>query len=285
MRVAETIADLTTLREELRKGASSIALVPTMGALHAGHVSLIHTARGIADKILVSIFVNPTQFGPSEDFGRYPRPLEYDLSVLEKERVDALFLPSAAEMYPAGFQTYVTVEELSRLYCGQFRPGHFRGVATIVLKLLNLVQPTAAVFGQKDAQQCAIIQRMVNDLNLGVRVVISPTVREPDGLAVSSRNQYLSPPERSAATVLYRSLQEAEKSVQNGERRTARVLEQVTDCLLKEPLAQLQYAEIVEPLILSPLHELDQEGILLLAVFIGRTRLIDNIRLRPIIPG
>jgi len=256
-----------------------------MGALHAGHVSLIRKAREIADTVLVSIFVNPTQFGPTEDFGRYPRPLERDLSILEKERVDALFLPSASEMYPGGYQTYVIVEELSQLHCGQFRPGHFRGVATIVLKLLNLVQPTAAVFGQKDAQQCVIIQRMVNDLNLGVRIVIGPTVRETDGLAVSSRNQYLSPTERTAAAVLYRSLQEAEKSVQNGERRTAAILSQVTDCISKEPLARLQYAELVKPLTLSPLRELDQEGILLLAVFIGRTRLIDNIRLRPSNPG
>ncbi|HVN80949.1 MAG TPA: pantoate--beta-alanine ligase [Terriglobia bacterium] len=285
MRIAETIADLRILREELLKGDSSIALVPTMGALHAGHVSLIRKAREIADTVLVSIFVNPTQFGPTEDFGRYPRPLERDLSILEKERVDALFLPSASEMYPGGYQTYVIVEELSQLHCGQFRPGHFRGVATIVLKLLNLVQPTAAVFGQKDAQQCVIIQRMVNDLNLGVRIVIGPTVRETDGLAVSSRNQYLSPTERTAAAVLYRSLQEAEKSVQNGERRTAAILSQVTDCISKEPLARLQYAELVKPLTLSPLRELDQEGILLLAVFIGRTRLIDNIRLRPSNPG
>jgi pantoate--beta-alanine ligase len=252
-----------------------------MGALHAGHVSLIRTARGIAETVLVSIFVNPTQFGPTEDFERYPRPLEHDLSILEKERVDALFLPSASEMYPNGFQTYVIVEDLARQHCGQFRPGHFRGVATVVLKLFNIVQPTAAVFGQKDAQQCVIIQRMVNDLNLDVRIIVSPTFREQDGLAVSSRNQYLSPSERRAATVLYQCLQEAEELVQNGERRTATILSQVTYRISRQPLARLQYAEIVEPLNHSPLRELDQEGILLLAVFIGQTRLIDNIRLRP----
>ena len=253
-----------------------------MGALHAGHVSLIRAAHEIAETVVVSIFVNPTQFGPSEDFQKYPRPLEHDLAILENERVDVLFLPSAIEMYPNGFQTYVSIEALAQKYCGQFRPGHFRGVATIVLKLFNIVQPMTAVFGQKDAQQCVIIQRMVDDLNLDVRIVVSPIVREADGLAVSSRNQYLSPSERQSATILYRSLQMAEELVQNGERRAAVILSQVRDLISNEPLARLEYAEIVEPLNLSPMSELDREGLLLLAVFIGQTRLIDNVRLRPL---
>ena len=279
MKIAESIADFGSLLPEIRKRGSSLALVPTMGALHAGHISLIRKAREIAANVVVSIFVNPIQFGPSEDFQRYPRPLENDLAILREEGVHVLFLPSASELYPEGYKTIVTVEDLDRKYCDQFRPGHFRGVTTIVLKLINIVQPTAAVFGQKDGQQCVIIQRMVNDLNLQVRIVVCPTVREPDGLAVSSRNQYLSKSERKAAVVIYQGLKKAEGLVQDGERNTAAILSEVKAHISNEILARLQYAEIVEPLNLSPILRLEQEGLMLLAVFIGRTRLIDNIRL------
>jgi pantoate--beta-alanine ligase len=281
VRIAPTISEMKSLRLVLRQQNSRLALVPTMGALHTGHISLIRRAKENSDKVVVSIFVNPTQFGPTEDFDKYPRSLEDDVAVLKAEGVDALFLPTVSEMYPGGFKTFVTVEELSQKYCGQYRPGHFRGVTTVVLKLFNSVQPDVAVFGQKDAQQCLIIQRMVRDLNLDVEILVCPTIREIDGVAVSSRNRYLSPSERKAAGVIYRSLQKAEEMVRNGERNTARILEAVKEHIWQQPLARLQYVDLVNSADFSPLDTLTQEGLLLLAVFIGSTRLIDNISLRP----
>jgi pantoate--beta-alanine ligase len=252
-----------------------------MGALHAGHVSLIRRAKESAHTVVVSVFVNPTQFGPAEDFDKYPRSLQDDVAVLKGESVDALFLPSVSEMYPEGYKTFVTVEDLSRKYCGQYRLGHFRGVTTVVLKLFNCVQPDVAVFGQKDAQQFIIIRRMVRDLNLDVEILLCPTIRESDGVALSSRNRYLSPPERKAAGVLYQSLQHGEEMVRNGERNAAKILEEVKYHISQQPLARLQYVDLVSPADLSPLDTLNREGLLLLAVFIGSTRLIDNIFLRP----
>ncbi len=281
MQVIKTIAEFRALRVELSRKSFTVALVPTMGALHTGHLSLISKAREIADMVVVSVFVNPTQFGPSEDLGRYPRPLEKDLALLEQERVNILFLPEAGEMYPPSYRTYVTVEELGQKYCGQFRPGHFRGVATVVLKLLNIVQPTVAVFGQKDAQQCVIVQRLVEDLNLDAQIVVCPTVREPDGLAASSRNEYLSAEHRRAAAVLHRSLLRAEEGVRSGERLSANILEGVRELILGEPLVRLQYAEIVDPQDLSLMAILDRDALLLLAALVGNTRLIDNTLLRP----
>jgi pantoate--beta-alanine ligase len=281
VRIVQTISEMKSLRLALRQQSSRLALVPTMGALHAGHVSLMRKANESADKVVVSIFVNPTQFAPMEDLDKYPRSLEDDVAILKAEGVDALFLPTVSEMYPDGFKTFVTVEELSQKCCGQYRPGHFRGVTTVVLKLFNSVQPDVAVFGQKDAQQCLIIQRMVRDLNLDVEILVCPTIRELDGVAVSSRNRYLSPSERKAAGVIYQSLQKAEEMVRNGERNAGTILDEVKRRISEQPLARLQYAELVDPADLSPLGTFSQESLLLLAVFIGSTRLIDNIFLRP----
>ena len=228
------------------------------------------------DKLVVSIFVNPTQFGPQEDLQRYPRPLERDLSLLEASGVDVVFLPSASEIYPEGYRTFVTVDELGSRLCGVSRPGHFRGVATVVLKLFNIVRPHRAVFGQKDAQQTVILRRMVRDLDLDVELIVQPIVREADGLALSSRNQYLSPEERRAATVLFRSLESARQSFLQGEKKTEVLLRGVRELIESEPLARLDYAEIVSTDDLSPLSEVTTRALLVLAVFFGSTRLIDN---------
>jgi pantoate--beta-alanine ligase len=248
-----------------------------MGALHAGHLSLVQQAHRISDHVLVSIFVNPKQFGPNEDFQEYPRTLDRDLSLLEESGVDSVFIPELGEIYPAGFETYVVVEELSQKLCGVSRPIHFRGVATVVLKLINIVQPESAVFGQKDAQQFTIIQRMLRDLNLEVELVACPIVREPDGLALSSRNQYLNAAERRAATILFQCLRWAKQSVEQGEAGSERILEGIRDRIEKEPLARLDTAEIVDAENLSRRASVEKNSLLVLAVFIGRTRLIDNI--------
>src|SRR4030095_6050420 len=253
----------------------TVSLVPTMGALHAGHLSLLGPARE-KDRVVVSIFVNPTQFGPHEDLQRYPRPLKQDLSLLKERGVDAVFLPSVSEIYPEGYRTFVTVDDLSSRLCGVSRPGHFRGVATVVLKLFNIVRPHRAVFGQKDAQQTIILRRMVRDLNLDVELIVQPIIREPDGLALSSRNQYLNPEERKAATVLFRSLEFARQDSLRGQHRADGLLSGVRDLVESEPLARLDYAELVSADDLSPLDEVTTHALLALAVFIGKTRLIDN---------
>ena len=248
-----------------------------MGALHAGHLSLVQQGHKISDHVLVSIFVNPKQFGPDEDFQKYPRTLDRDLSLLEESGVGSVFIPEVGEMYPTGFETHVIVEELSRKLCGVSRPVHFRGVATVVLKLINIVQPESAIFGQKDAQQFIIIRRMLRDLNLDVELVACPIVREPDGLALSSRNHYLDEAERKAATILYQCLHWAKQSVEQGEARSERILEEIKDRIEREPLAQLDYAEIVDGENLGRKATVEKNSLLALAVFIGRTRLIDNI--------
>ena len=280
MQVVKTIASLKPLRSRLREQKAKVTLVPTMGALHAGHLSLVQQAKKISDHVVVSIFVNPTQFGPGEDFQDYPRNLDRDLSLLEESGVGSVFIPEVGEIYPAGFQTYVTVAELSQKLCGVSRPSHFRGVTTVVLKLFNIVQPESAVFGQKDVQQVIIIRCMLRDLNLDVELIACPTVREPDGLALSSRNQYLSKAERKAATIIYQCLQWAKQRVERGETHSARILQGIKDRIERESLARLDYAEIVDAGNLNRKANVEKNSLLALAVFVGKTRLIDNIVLQ-----
>jgi len=275
MQIVESIAAFKQLRSSWGDQDLTVSLVPTMGALHTGHLSLLGPARE-KDRVVVSVFVNPTQFGPHEDLQRYPRPLKQDLSLLRERGVDAVFLPSVSEIYPEGYRTFVTVDDLSSRLCGVSRPGHFRGVATVVLKLFNIVRPHRAVFGQKDAQQTIILNRMVHDLNLDVELIVQPIVRESDGLALSSRNQYLNPEERKAATVLFRSLEFARQASLRGQSRADVLLRGVRDLIELEPLARLDYAELVSADDLSPLEEVRNHALLALAVFIGKTRLIDN---------
>jgi len=266
---------------EARQEQRVIGLVPTMGALHGGHLTLVERARRDCSLVYASIFLNPTQFGPNEDLSKYPRPLEADLEKLTFAKADGLFLPDAAEIYPPGYSTYVHVEGLSELLEGKSRPGHFRGVATVVLKLLEIVQPHYAYFGRKDAQQVRIIQQMVRDLNLDVELVVCPIVREADGLAMSSRNTYLRAEERKAATVLYRALQAAEKEIAAGVRDALELQRTMHKMLETEPQARVDYAEIVDADTLEPVVRIARCCYALLAVHIGRTRLIDNMLIRP----
>ncbi len=276
MRVVHTIAEARAVRRAL---PGTWGFVPTMGYLHEGHLSLVRRARAENDRVAVSIFVNPTQFGPHEDYARYPRDLERDLRLLEPLGVDLVFVPSVEEMYPPGFQTWVIVEEVSRPLEGASRPGHFRGVATVVAKLFNILQPDRAYFGQKDAQQTVVIRRMVQDLNIPVEIVICPTVREPDGLAMSSRNTYLSPEERRAATVLFRALQAAKARYEAGERDAEGLREAMREVIRAEPLARIDYVSVAHPETLQELERVEGPALLSLAVYIGTTRLIDNLML------
>jgi pantoate--beta-alanine ligase len=264
---------------QARAGGKSVGLVPTMGALHAGHASLLQAARAETGFVVASIFVNPIQFGPAEDLARYPRPLEQDLEVCGQAGVDLVFAPEDQTMYPPGFCTYVEVQGLTDGLCGRARPGHFRGVATVVLKLFNLVQPDVAYFGQKDAQQARIIQQMVRDLNFPLRIHVCPIVREPDGLALSSRNQYLDAGQRRRATVLYQALQEARALIGGGERDAIKVRQAMVDRIAATPGAVLDYAEMVDAFTLKPLNPLQGEILMAVAVKFGATRLIDNILL------
>lgn len=266
---------------EARQEQRVIGLVPTMGALHGGHLTLVERARRDCSLVYASIFLNPTQFGPNEDLSKYPRPLEADLEKLTFAKADGLFLPDAAEIYPPGYSTYVHVEGLSELLEGKSRPGHFRGVATVVLKLLEIVQPHYAYFGRKDAQQVRIIQQMVRDLNLDVELVVCPIVREADGLAMSSRNTYLRAEERKAATVLYRALQAAEKEIAAGVRDALELQRTMHKMLESEAQARVDYAEIVDAHTFEPVVRIARYCYALLAVHIGRTRLIDNMLIRP----
>ena len=277
MQVLTTIADLSRWRTSARP---AIGFVPTMGSLHEGHLSLVRRARVENDKVVVSVFVNPTQFAPNEDFQDYPRDLNHDLGLLEAASVDVVFTPSVDEMYPVGASTMIEVESLSSILEGASRPGHFRGVATVVCKLLHLVQPARAYFGEKDYQQLQVIQRMVLDLGMPVEVIGCPTIREFDALAMSSRNMYLSLPERQAAAALSRALFRAEHLYTDGERDASKLQAEVQNNLAKEPLIRTDYVAIVHPLTLQPLATLGLErGVLCVAVWIGKTRLIDNIRL------
>ena len=276
MRTVNTIAGMKAAAIEARSKGKTIGFVPTMGYLHEGHLSLVRESRKSADVTVVSIFVNPLQFGPQEDFRRYPRDPERDAALLEKEGVDILFLPENREMYPEGYLTSVEVAGLQDKLCGRSRPGHFRGVATVVLKLFNIVRPDYAFFGQKDAQQVVILQKMVQDLNADMEIRAMPIIREPDGLAMSSRNAYLSAEERRAALVLSSSLGEARRMFENGERAAGPIRERLSSAIAAESLARIDYVEIVDPSSLEPVERIDGEALVALAVYIGKTRLIDN---------
>jgi pantoate--beta-alanine ligase len=259
-----------------RRSGRTVAFVPTMGFFHPGHLQLMEYGRSRADRLVVSLFVNPLQFGPGEDFERYPRDEERDLALARGAGADVLFSPSPEDLYPVHFQTHVTVEKVSRGLCGASRPGHFRGVATVVLKLFHLVKPHWAIFGLKDYQQYVVIRRMVEDLNLDLEVVGRPTVREPDGLAMSSRNVYLSPEERRSALALSASLKSARERCRSGERRAAVLLEDVVRRISGEARARLDYARIVDPETLDDTDLIGDKAVLILAAWVGKTRLIDN---------
>ncbi|MGD8736794.1 MAG: pantoate--beta-alanine ligase [Anaerolineae bacterium] len=273
----QTVVTLSELRRARAALPQPVGLVPTMGYLHEGHLSLVRRARAECARVVVSIFVNPTQFGPSEDLATYPRDIDRDLRALEAEGVDLVWMPSVEVMYPPNFQTWVTVEEVTQVLEGARRPGHFRGVATVVSKLFNGVQPQRAYFGQKDAQQAVVIQQLTRDLNVPVEVVICPIVRELDGLALSSRNAYLTPEERQAATVLYRALSAARAAFEAGERDAGRLRRIVAETVAGEPLAELQYVSCADPVTLQELEMVSGQALLSLAAFVGRTRLIDNL--------
>ena len=271
MRIVERAAEMRALADAWRGRSERVGLVPTMGALHDGHLSLVRRARAECDRVAVSIFVNPLQFGPAEDFSRYPRDPMRDQALLRAEGVDAAYMPGVDEMYGAGETTRVRVRELDERLEGTHRPGHFEGVATVVVKLLNDGRPHRAYFGQKDAQQAALVGRMARDLHTGIEIVVLPTVREPDGLALSSRNAYLSPRERRAATCLYRALLAANLAFAAGERDASRLRDAMCAVLAAEPLARVDYAAVVDPVTFAPPGTLA-----VLAVHVGATRLIDN---------
>jgi pantoate--beta-alanine ligase len=276
MQIIEQIVAMRAWSENERRQAHRIVFVPTMGSLHEGHLCLVRDAKTRGERVVVSIFINPMQFGPSEDFAKYPRDLERDRTLLENLAVDVLFHPTVAEIYPHGYQTHIEVENLSLPLCGAARPGHFRGVATVVAKLFNIVRPHIAIFGEKDFQQLQVVRRLVRDLSMDVEIVGHPIVREPDGLAMSSRNAYLTAEERQAAVCLSRVLCKAEKRVRRGETSAAALLHGVLAELSREPLAQVEYAKVCDP---ESLHELDRiqgAAVLALAVRFGRARLIDN---------
>ena len=281
MKLVKTIDEMRAFRKATRKSGQRLGLVPTMGALHEGHLSLVRAAREKSDLVTVSIFVNPTQFGPNEDFAKYPRNLESDSALLQREKVDVIFTPSVEDMYPADAVTWVTVEGMSDRLCGKSRPGHFRGVTTVVSKLFHIIEPDVAFFGQKDAAQVAIIRGMVRDLNMPVAIEVCPIVRESDGLALSSRNAYLNSGERKSALVLSRSLQRVQKLFDAGERDSAKLITAGEQEFAKEPSARLDYFEIVDPDSLESISKISQRALIALAAFIGNTRLIDNILLDP----
>jgi pantoate--beta-alanine ligase len=267
---------------QARAESRIIGFVPTMGALHEGHTALVQRAKQECSPVIASIFVNPKQFGPNEDFAKYPRKIESDSEKFSAAGVDALFLPDAAEIYPGGFRTYVTVEGLSDRLEGRSRPGHFRGVATVVMKLLEIVQPNYAYFGRKDAQQVRIISQMARDLDLDTEIVVCPIVRESDGLALSSRNAYLSAEERRAATVLHRALEAARAQLAAGVRDALQLQTTMRKVIAAEPLAIVDYAEIVDADAFEPIMRISRPSYILLAVFIGKTRLIDNLYVWPV---
>ena len=280
----ETIRTISWMKEAAQRHRAEnqvIGLVPTMGALHEGHISLVRRARKECSRVYASIFVNPKQFGPREDLAKYPRTLDADLETLETLGVNAVFVPEPLEIYPPDFRTYVTVEGLSDRLEGRTRPGHFRGVSTIVLKLFEIVQPHFAYFGRKDAQQVRIIQQMIRDLNLAVETVVCPIVRESDGLALSSRNAYLDSGEREAATVLHRALAAVQAEIASSTRDALNLQNKARDVLQKEKLASLDYAEVVDANTFEPVTRVSHASYFLLAAFVGTTRLIDNLLIEP----
>jgi pantoate--beta-alanine ligase len=281
VKIFSTIIEARAECRRARAGGKCLGLVPTMGALHEGHLSLVRAAKAQCDTVAVSLFVNPTQFGPTEDLAKYPRPFERDRELLEKEGVAILFAPSAGEMYPEGEVTRVVVEGLSEKLDGRSRPGHFRGVTTVVSKLFHIVEPDLAFFGQKDAAQSAIIRRLVRDLNFPVEIVICPIVREPDGLAMSSRNAYLSTVERQRALALHRSLELVVDKFRAGEKGAAQLIARARDIFAQEPQVRLDYFEIVDPDTLDPIEHIQQPALVVVAADVGSTRLIDNVILNP----
>jgi pantoate--beta-alanine ligase len=276
MKVISTVAEFKEARRWIN---GAVGFVPTMGYLHEGHLYLARRAKAENDVSVVSIFVNPTQFGPKEDFARYPRDPDRDLALLEKERTDLVLMPPVEEMYPPGTSTWVDVENVTKTLEGAARPGHFRGVSTVVAKLFNIVEPTKAYFGQKDAQQVVVIQKMVTDLNMNLEVVVVPTQREPDGLAMSSRNVYLNPEERKAAVVLWRSMNLAQGLWQKGERDAEKIRQEMEALIKKEPLSRIDYVSIADPRTLEELAQIKGPALVSVAVYMGKTRLIDNMTL------
>jgi pantoate--beta-alanine ligase len=276
MLVLEQISAMRDWSEAERRGGRRIVFVATMGFLHHAHVCLVREARKRGDRVVVSIFVNPTQFGPGEDFAGYPRDLARDCALMESEGVEVIFQPAVEEMYPRGYETHVEVERLSVPLCGALRPGHFRGVATVVAKLFNIVRPHAAIFGEKDYQQVQLIRRMVRDLSMDVEIISYPIVREPDGLAMSSRNAYLAAAERQAAVCLSRSLCKAERLFKRGETSAQALIRLALAELAKEPLAKVEYVNLCDAETLDDVETIDDPAVLALAVRIGRARLIDN---------
>ncbi len=281
MLICRTINEIRNVVQEARNRRQTIGFVPTMGYFHEGHLALMRGAKKNSDLVVVSIFVNPLQFGPQEDFNRYPRDFERDVHLAEKVGVDVMFFPAAEEMYPSGFSTRVEVGGLTQCLCGLSRPGHFQGVATVVAKLFNIVFPDKAFFGQKDAQQVLVIKRMVEDLNMPLKIVVMPTVREEDGLAMSSRNAYLGPRERKAALVLRHSLEMAEQKVVSGEQDALKLQEMIREMVAQEPLADVDYVEIRSLPDLKPVTRLEGPALLAVAVYFGKTQLIDNTVLCP----
>lgn len=273
MKVVETIADMKQVRKEV---TGTVGFVPTMGYLHEGHLALVRRAKADNDIVIVSIFVNPTQFGPKEDFARYPRDTGRDLGLLDETGTDYVFTPSADEIYTPGFNTWVEVEKVTERLEGAARPGHFRGVATIVNKLFNIVLPDKAYFGQKDAQQCVVIRKMVKELDMPLEIVVCPTVREPDGLAMSSRNVYLSTDMRQQATILFKSLLLAEKLRKQGEADAAKIKQQMTELINQQPLARIDYISIADPVTLEELEIIRDSALVSMVVRFGNTRLLDN---------
>lgn len=276
MEIITTVAEMKARVAQWKAQGLTIGLTPTMGALHEGHMSLMERARKECDRVVTSVFVNPIQFGPNEDYDSYPRDLERDAAIAESKGVDVVFHPSVEEMYPKNYNTYVVMETLTDSLCGAKRPGHFRGVCTVVNKLINIVDPDMAFFGQKDAQQLAIIKRMVADLNMRVKVYGCPIVREEDGLAKSSRNTYLSDEERRAALCLSRSIFKAQELIESGERDASAIRAAVCGTIEAEPLASIDYVEVVDLGDMQPVSTLDEAGLIAIAVYIGKTRLIDN---------
>lgn len=276
MKIIRTPRSMTAWSERLRKEGVTIGFVPTMGALHDGHRSLIRAARLRCDALVVSIFVNPTQFGPTEDLTAYPRPIAHDRALCREEGVDVCFEPTPDAMYPEGFQTIVTVPGIAQRWEGEARPHHFAGVATVVTKLFGAVRPHLALFGQKDYQQAALIKRLVADLNLGVAIDVKPTIRERDGLAMSSRNRYLSSDDRCAATILYQALQAGRQAIEKGQRAAATVARIMRKTVAQEPRAHIEYLALCDPTSLEPLKKVEGRVLLLGAIRIGTVRLIDN---------
>ncbi len=278
--ICDTIEDMRAACRAVRRGGQRLGFVPTMGALHEGHLSLVRAAKTSCDVVAASIFVNPAQFGPNEDLAKYPRDFERDSNLLAQEGVELIFAPSVEEMYPPGAATWVTVEDLSGKLDGRSRPGHFRGVTTVVAKLFHIVEPDAAFFGQKDAAQLAIIRRMVRDLNFSVEIIACPIVRETDGLAMSSRNAYLDPVQRQQALVLRRALLRVQKSWEAGEREAATLAATGREEVAREKAVRLDYFEIVDPDSLDPVEKAGRGALVAVAAFVGTTRLIDNVLLQ-----